>query len=53
MQIHIQTKDGHSITIKFDAEGISIDKESLLVEEDREVIAETHPELIEAPEKLD
>jgi hypothetical protein len=52
MQIHIQTKDGHSITIKFDAEGISIDKESL-VEEDREVIAETHPELIEAPEKPD
>jgi len=53
MQIHIQTKDGHSITIKFDAEGISIDKESLLVEEDREAIAETHPELIEAPEKPD
>jgi hypothetical protein len=53
MQIHIQTKDGHSITIKFDAEGISIDKESLTVEEDREAIAETHPELIEAPEKPD
>lgn len=53
MQIHIQTKDGHSITIKFDAEGITIDKEPLIVDEEREVIAEKHPELIEAPERLD
>jgi|688.fasta_scaffold276782_2 hypothetical protein len=55
MQIHIQTKDGHSITIKFDAEGITFDKETLApeVEQTREVIAETMPELIEPPARLD
>ncbi len=55
MQIHITTKDGHSITIKLDAEGITFDKETLApeVEQTREVIAETMPELIEPPARLD
>ena len=48
MQIHITTKDGHSITIKLDAEGITFDKEI-----PREVLAETMPELIEPPARLD
>lgn len=49
MQIIITTKDGHSITIKLDTEGVVIDKEEQPVEE----TILNHPELIEKAERPD